>query len=224
MKWSVVRGGHVIEIVTRMTGHSPVAISRDRLKLLDFTPLEREHQAAVQLDVVMSRFAIDDAGHIVKLYIRDKFTDVHADLALSLTRLKQFSALNHPHSAAGVSDCGMAELLSHPALEDVTYQGNQKLTGAFFNALRPGSSITRIGVPFCPIDDASLALADGCSLTHISLRGSQVSDDSIDTLASMRSLQQVHVKQTRVTRIGVERLRNLLPGCWIDMLDRPHDG
>ena len=201
-----------------------MTIARDRLKLRDFTPLDHELDAAQELNGLNGRFAIDDAGSIVKLYIRDKLTDCHTDLVLALTNLQFYSSCNHPAAAAGISDTGLAKLLSHPSLIDILYQGNEQLTGAFFQALRSHSNVKRIGVPYCPIDDNGLAFARDCSLTHISLRGSQISDGSVDTLCSMRSLSQIHVKQTRITSSGLERLRNSLPGCWIDMLDRPNDG
>ena len=200
-----------------------MTIARDRLRLLDFKPLDCEHETAVQLDALIARFAVNDAGHIVKLYFRDTFRDEHTNLALSLSHLASCTAGNHPASPTGISDLGMTELLSHPMLEEVLYQGNQSLTGTFFSTLTPNSSVKRIGVPFCPIDDDGLAFARGCALTHISLRGSQVSDASIDVLATMHSLMQIHVKQTEVTRPGAERLHRLLPNCWIDMIHRPQD-
>ncbi|KAA1257460.1 hypothetical protein LF1_53090 [Rubripirellula obstinata] len=201
-----------------------MTIARDRLKLRDFTPLEHEFDAAQKLGELTGRFAIDDVGSIVKLYIRDKLTDGHTDLVLALPNLQFYSSANYPASASGISDCGMARIISHPSLVDVLYQGNERLTGSFFDALRPNSHIKRIGVPYCPIDDAGISLAGGCSLTHLSIRGSFVSDDSVDTLCSMRSLMQIHVKETRITRNGLVRLRESLPGCWIDMLDRPDGG
>ncbi|WP_145170703.1 hypothetical protein [Rubripirellula lacrimiformis] len=201
-----------------------MTIARDRLKLRDFTPLQHEAEAAQQLDDLTGRFAINDSGNIVKLYVGDKLTDQHTHLVLALVNLKFFTALNHPATEAGISDCGMAELLSHPSLDYITYQGNEQLTGSFFRSLQNPSSVKRIGVPYCPIDDDGLALARDCSLSHISVRGSLISDDSVDTLCSMRSLSQIHVKQTRITRFGLERLRDALPDCWIDLLDRPNDG
>ena len=201
-----------------------MTIARDRLRLCDFTPLDHELDAAEKLDELTGRFAIDDAGRIVKLYIGEKLSDNHTSHVLALTNLRFYSSLNHPATAAGISDSGMAVLLSHPSLFDITCQGNKQLNGAFFHALTTHSAVKRLGVPYCPIDDAGLALARDCSLTHISVRGSQVSDASVDTLCSMRSLTQIHVKQTRITRLGLHRLREALPDCWIDILDRPDDG
>jgi hypothetical protein len=201
-----------------------MTIARDRLKLRDFTPLDYELDAAQRLDELTGRFAIDDAGRIVKLYIRDKLTAHDIDLVLALTNLTIYSSFNHPAAAAGISDTGMANLISHPSLVDICYQGNEQLTGAFFQALRAHSSVKRIGVPYCPIDDAGLALAHDCSISHISVRGSRITDASVDTLCSMRALSKIHVKQTRITRLGLDRLREALPDCWIDMLDRPDDG
>ena len=199
-------------------------IARDRLKFHDFTPLDHEVDAARKLGELKGRFGIDEAGHIVKLYTHDRLTDQHTGLVFALTHLKSCTSINHPVAAAGISDLGMADLLSHPSLVDIVYQGNLQLTGAFFQALRETSAVKRIGVPYCSIDDAGLALAHDCSLTHISIRGSRVSDASVDALCSMRSLLQIHVKQTRITRLGLDRLRDALPDCWIDMLDRPDDG
>tara|TARA_R110002167_G_scaffold363753_1_gene584615 strand:+ start:157 stop:762 length:606 start_codon:yes stop_codon:yes gene_type:complete len=201
-----------------------MTIARDRLKLRDFSPLDHELDAAQKLDALSGRFAIDDAGRIVKLYIREKLTDHHTNLVLALTNLRFYTSFNHPVAAAGISDTGMANLISHPSLVEITYQGNEQLTGVFFQALRTHSSVKRIGVSYCPIDDAGLAFARDCSVTHISIRGSRVSYASVDTLCSMRSLSQIHVKQTRITRLGLDRLREALPDCWIDMLDRPDDG
>lgn len=201
-----------------------MTISRDRLRLKDFEPLQHEMDASQQLGELTARFAIDGFGNIVKLYFRDRFTDQHTHLALELTKLQFITALNHPAAAAGISDSGVADLLSHPSLAEITYQGNKRLTGAFFQALQTNPSVQRIGVAFCPIDDAGLQLARDCSLSHLSVRGSRVSDASVETLCSMQSLEQIHVKQTRVTRLGLERLREALPDCWIDMLDRPNDG
>jgi len=195
-----------------------------RLKLSDFKPLEHEAEAAKQLSELKARFGIDDAGRIVRVRVGERLTDEHVNIVLALPNLKNYVSLNHPAAAAGLSDSGFADLLSHPSLEDITYQGNQKLTGAFFRSLRPFSSVKRIGVPYCPIDDAGLSHARDSSITHISIRGSRISDASVDTLCSIRSLIQIHVKQTQITRAGLSRLRTELPGCWIDMLDRPNDG
>ena len=201
-----------------------MTIARDRLKLSDFTPLREESDCILGLDQHRCRFAIDDAGSIVKIWGGRNFTDQLVPFAHGLKKLRYFTALNHPAAAEGISNSGLLDLLSHPSLFDVIYQGNLQLTGRFFSGINASTSVKRFAVPYCPIDDAGLSLARDCSLTHISLRGSQVSDVSVDTLCSMRSLVQIHVKQTHVSRSGLDRLRVALPGCWIDALDRPDDG
>ncbi|WP_404307911.1 hypothetical protein [Neorhodopirellula lusitana] len=199
-------------------------ISRDRLKLRDFTPLRSELEVAQQLNDLKSRFDIDEAGHIVTVHVRDRLTDEHVHLVRALKKLTAYSSTNNPIAAAGISDSGMADLLLHPGLADVICHGNLRLTGQFFDSVRRSPSIKRIGVPYSPITDASLALARNCSLSHLSVRGSKISDASVDNLCSMRSLSQIHVKQTCISPFGLKRLRDALPDCWIDMLDRPNDG
>ncbi|MEO9591452.1 hypothetical protein, partial [Rhodopirellula bahusiensis] len=197
---------------------------RDRLKLRDFTPLDDETEMVQRLGELKCRFAINDEGSVVKLYAWHNLTDEHTQLILALPNLKSFSSTNLRPSSTGLSDAGLAALLSNPNLEEIECHGNQKVTGTFLRDMDRNSSLTRIGLPHCFIDDAGLALARDSSLTHISLRGSLISDASIDALCSMRHLKQVHVKETRVTSLGPDQLRKALPNCWIDRLDRPNDG
>ena len=192
-------------------------ITRDRLRLADFSPLPDELEVARQLDALRVRFVTDDSGHIVKLWADSELLDHHIHLVVGLPKLWYFMASNHPPSAAGISDTGMLGLLAHVSLANVVCQGNHRLTGVFLSALQE-SSISHLAVPYCSVDDAGLSHSRDCTLTHLSLRGTLVSDASIDTLCSMRALTQLHVAETRLSQSGAEAVRNALPDCWIDIL------
>ncbi|MEO9592201.1 hypothetical protein [Rhodopirellula bahusiensis] len=201
-----------------------MTIARDRLKLSEFTPLAHELETVRLLSELKCRFAIDNTGSVVKLYVWQKLIDQHIRLVLALPNLQFFSSVNLLPSSAGITDEGLAELLTNPNLKEIFCQGHERLNGSFLGGLKQGASVTRIGVPYCPIEDAGLALAENFTLTHLSVRGSQISDASIEALCSMNLLAQIHVKETHVTSLGLERLKQSLPNCWIDAVHRPNDG
>ena len=53
------------------------------------------------------------------------------------------------------------------------------------------------------------------SVMQIDLEGTQISDKSIPTLASLKSLRQLKITRTKITRSGYYKLKNLMPGCQV---------
>jgi hypothetical protein len=48
-------------------------------------------------------------------------------------------------------------------------------------------------------------------LTYLNLVSSKVSDNSIATLGSLKSLEEIYLWNSEVTKNGIERLRKALP-------------
>jgi len=92
-------------------------------------------------------------------------------------------------------------------------------------ALNGLEHITRINLAETAITDAGLEHLKGLEhLEYLNLYGTQVSDAGIGTLTGISSLRNVYLWQTNVTASGAERLREAIPGLFVEMgIEEPAD-
>ncbi len=68
---------------------------------------------------------------------------------------------------------------------------------------------------YCDISDSRLAEMNGAGIKILYLTGNPITDKSIDSLATLRELEQLYLRWTDMTEQGVSDLRRKLPDCEI---------
>jgi hypothetical protein len=67
-----------------------------------------------------------------------------------------------------------------------------------------------------PVTDQDLAVLDQfVNLRSLNLHGANFTDDAVDQLAEIRSLEELDISDTRISASGVAELRSELPNCRI---------
>lgn len=98
----------------------------------------------------------------------------------------------------------------HLGNTDVTDQGLPHLAGL--------TSLTRLHLERTRVSDAGLAhLSQLENLTYLNLYETAVTDAGLGHLEGLKNLRNLYLWQTKVTPEGVEKLKQALPDCEIDV-------
>ena len=210
---------------------SPLAsLDQDALCLLIMTSGEVGDEDLKHLEHLRSLRRLDINGPGV--------TDVGVTRIAKLKQLEDLHLLR-----SGMSDAGLAQLAQLPALLALTLDESANLTDAGLRALDDMGGLIHLSLDFNPqftdalaphvarltaleklflsktqLTDDGLAQLQGLSkLKKLSLEETQITDDGLKALHGMRSLRALYLYGTGVTEAGAERLRQVIPGCQIDL-------
>ena len=212
----------------------------------DLSPLASLDQDALQsLNLRQGDVGDEDLEHMAHLrslrslrLVGPGVTDVGV---AHIAKLKQLETLELLHS--GMTDTGLALLTQLPSLQKMSLDENVNLTDAGLRVLGDMTTLKLLSLDFNPqltdelashvaritslehlflsktqLTDEGLAGLQGLtSLQRLSLEETQITDEGLTALHGMRSLHKLWVYGTGVTDAGTERLRQVLPGCQIDL-------
>ena len=73
-----------------------------------------------------------------------------------------------------------------------------------------------VAMRYCDITDEDLSQLRGAKIERLYLTGNPVTDDSIETLATLGGIKKLFLRWTGITAEGAEVLRSKLPNCEIN--------
>ncbi len=142
---------------------------------------------------------IDYFGHVTSVSLRNPDETTLAHIG-RLTRLQQFRFNHSPDNKASLKHLkGLRELTE-------LYSGDAMFTDSDLNNLKGMTKLTKLTIlEGRAITDAGLANLEGLTkLTELRLPRTQVTDTGL-----------AHLKDTRVTKAGIDQLKRFLPGVEI---------
>ena len=153
---------------------------------------------------------IERLGSIRHLWLHE--TRVTDAIAPRISRLRELKSLDLTRTA--LTDRGMRELAS---LRELTFLSIAD-TGVADAGMRELAQLTKLETLFAggrrDVTDAGVACLKGLPrLSILWLVGYGITDRSIDTLKTMRSLRTVEFVSTNVSQEGLDELMLALPGC-----------
>ncbi len=119
-------------------------------------------------------------------------------------------------AGTNVTDASLAPLKNLPSLIELNL-GNTRVTDAGLAALVGLGYLQNLQAPLTTISDAGLAQLKGLSnLVTLNLYGTQVTDAGLEHLTGLKHLRAVYLWQTQVTPEGATKLRETLPGLYVN--------
>jgi tRNA A-37 threonylcarbamoyl transferase component Bud32/uncharacterized protein YjhX (UPF0386 family) len=109
-----------------------------------------------------------------------------------------------------VSDAGLSNLRGLPRLHALYLSG----TSVAGPGLARFQNLTWLELNGCPIDDEGARVLQGLTrLECLYLDGTRMGDTTLQLLAGLKSLKELHVANTRVTAAGIAALHAARPAC-----------
>lgn len=121
-----------------------------------------------------------------------------------------------------ITDDGLSQLKACQALRILSLD-DCAITGQGLANLAGHRRLERLSLTGCPIQDDDLTVLGGLpNLMYLTLDNTDVTDRGLLNLTKLNRLRHVQVKGTQVTAAGVERFKEVMPGCAIRW-DDPSD-
>ena len=119
-------------------------------------------------------------------------------------------------AGSNITDAVIAPLKDVTSLVELNL-GTTKVSDAGLAAIAGLGYLQNLQVPLTSVSDAGLVQVKGLSnLVTLNLYGTQVSDAGLLQLAGLKHLRAVYVWQTQVTPEGAAKLREALPGLYVN--------
>jgi len=119
-------------------------------------------------------------------------------------------------AGTNVTDASLAPLKNIPSLIELNL-GNTRVTDAGLSAIAALGYLQNFQAPLTSVTDAGLTQLKGLSnLVTLNLYGTQVTDAGLEHLKGLKHLRAVYVWQTKVTPEGADKLREAMPGVYVN--------
>lgn len=119
-------------------------------------------------------------------------------------------------AGTNVTDDTIAPLKEVTSLVELNL-GTTRVTDAGLVAIATLGYLQNLQAPLTSLTDAGLAHVKGLSnLVTLNLYGTQVTDEGLQQLTGLKHLRSLYVWQTKVTPEGAARLKDTLPGLYVN--------
>jgi hypothetical protein len=180
--------------------------------------VEEAIRGLVALGAVVKRFEVREtrsSGLLVRL--KPIHVDSQGRIASDLLpHLRRIRPLSVELRGLPLSDEGLKSLVENSALIGLDLSGTRVTSQGILQATARGQQVELLDLSFTEVDDAGLrSLPSMKRLRFLSLIGSRVGDNGLDSLSRCDSLRELYVGHSNITAAGARKLQRLLPHCRI---------